>query len=58
LTERRCQNCGHFYDKKLGVCPDRKCGAEAYGFNKHLRTSALNDGLYKQAARAEAQKRR
>lgn len=56
MTERRCQDCGHFYDKKLGVCPG--CRAEAYGFNKHLRTAILNQGLYKQAERAEAQRPR
>jgi hypothetical protein len=44
------------YDKKLGDCPE--CGTAPYAFNKYLRTAQLNNGLYKQAERAEAQKRR
>jgi predicted ATP-dependent serine protease len=56
LTQRRCQECGHFYDKKRGVCD--KCGVEAYPFNKGLHTANLNAGLYKQAELAQAQKRR
>jgi predicted ATP-dependent serine protease len=56
VTQLRCQACGHFYDKKLGRCPE--CGAKPHGFNKHLHIASLNNGLYKQAERAEAQKRR
>jgi hypothetical protein len=55
VTLRRCRQ-GHFYDKKLHACPE--CGVEAYGFNKHLRTAILNNGLFAQAERAEKQKGR
>lgn len=51
MTERRCQSCAHFYDKKLHACPE--CGTRAYGFNKPLRTAQLNNHLYAQAEGAK-----
>ena len=48
MTERRCQGCGKFHDKKLAECSH--CGTAVYGFNKSLRTAQLNNHLYSQAA--------
>jgi hypothetical protein len=50
VTERRCQACAHFYDKKETHCPE--CRTARYDFSKHLMTAKLNNHLY---AQAEAQ---
>ena len=43
MTQRRCQGCRTFYDKKLGDCPD--CGQAPYAHNKWLVTAQLNGNL-------------
>lgn len=51
MTQRRCQECHIFYEKKLGVCPD--CGTPAYAISKPLHTGKVNGQLYDMARSAD-----
>jgi RNA polymerase subunit RPABC4/transcription elongation factor Spt4 len=51
MTQRRCQSCRTFYNKRLEQCPE--CRVPKYAFNKGLWTSRLNTQLYSQAERAK-----
>ena len=50
MTERRCQECGEFYNQRLPVCPD--CGAEKYPYNEALVSQRWRTNLNRQAEHA------
>lgn len=50
MTQRRCQSCREFYDKKLGDCPT--CGTPPYAHNSWLVVAKMNNALYAQAEHA------
>ena len=50
MTERRCQSCRHFYNKKLPACPE--CGEPKYAHNTWLAHAKMNGELFKQAEHA------
>lgn len=55
MIQRRCPICAHFYDKKLGPCPE--CGTPQGVYSSHLYTAKLNNHLYDMATQAETRRR-
>lgn len=51
MTQRRCQSCRDFYDKRLKACP--ACGAEKHPHNEGLRAALMNTNLLAQAQHAK-----
>lgn len=48
------KGCRQWYDAQARSCP--ACGSPRHAFNPWLRHAQLNNALYAQAARAEAEK--
>ena len=54
MTESRCMGCAHWFDKKLGACPE--CGWSS-AYNSHADKTRLDRDLFAKAEHAEKERK-